>query len=112
MWQVNKRYSDVLKFQKELGATRGWESDLPDDFPKKSITQLDEAAEKARQRKLELWLNSVLATAGRKRVKKASDKGAKLADKFLAPEYTDDVGPVQKAATLDRDNDTYIFTPA
>ena len=66
-WRVEKRYSEVDEFRKAL--VKRWKKDLPGDFPKKvlTLTQLDKAAQDERKRKLELWLNNVLAIADQKR---------------------------------------------
>lgn len=107
-WELEKRYSEVDTFRKDLATAKGWKKDLEEyEFPLKVFGQMDEQAQRDRQTKLETWLNSVLALAAKKRVKKSSDKGVQKCDEFLGPEEARDVHPVDKAATVDKSNVSY-----
>ena len=107
-WEVDKRYSAVDAFRKDLLTVKGWKKELEEyEFPVKRMTALDDEAQRDRKIKLETWLNSVLALAVKKRTRKSSDKGVQKCDEFLGPESAADVYPVEKAATVDKSNVSY-----
>lgn len=119
-WRVTKRYSEVDEFRKGLGAVKRWKKDLPGDFPKKllTLTQLDKAAQDERKRKLELWLNNVLAIADQKRTtslrKGLEDMSVKALTRRARQIDVDEDElnePLNEGDSSDEDGDGHTYKP-